>query len=573
MMSWNFARSRFRPTLCIALASLVLACVLFLPHLGRTPLVYEEPKRAVIARTMMDTGDYLIPRLAGDIYTVKPPAYNWLICLTSWATGGEVTEFSARASSLLSSVLLTLFLLFATRRALSPPGQVLLALAVLLTPFMAHNAMLAEIEMMFTFTVSLSLYTWYLLDRAGWRGLALWAPPALLAGLSFLVKREPGLVFFYLGVFAYLLVKKRWRELLSPGAWAGGFLSVALIAAWMGPLAMQTSVQFIRDSYFSEIAHHSRPAGHALQHAKNMLVYPFQMFGTLFPLSLLLLPLAWPSVRRALAARFKDDYLFPLVVTVANFPIYWFTAKAERYFMPMFPLLFVLAAMVYEAYRHSPEGLPPRVRWLLDGITRLALGLTALVAAVLILSPGLPLAGGLPKPWIFWPFTLYLGGGLLAMAIWGLRKKGKHRVCLPAFAGLLISVQILMFAVILPIQEKKFSRMRNGPALAKDVLSHLPKDTKRILVVGHQPNSLYFYAPEIQFQRIGMEAKTPGEPQWVLVQEILLERFRKTGPPFQEVARFEYNKQGMYLLRTEPQDQRPPSAGGDGALTGNGRTR
>ena len=57
-----------------------LGCLLIGAGLGlREPWPPDEPRFALIARDMLATGDWLVPRVAGDIYTQKPPLYCWLM--------------------------------------------------------------------------------------------------------------------------------------------------------------------------------------------------------------------------------------------------------------------------------------------------------------------------------------------------------------------------------------------------------------------------------------------------------------------------------------------------------------
>ena len=51
-----------------------LGCLLIGAGLGlRDPWPPDEPRFALIARDMLATGDWLVPRVAGDLYTQKPP--------------------------------------------------------------------------------------------------------------------------------------------------------------------------------------------------------------------------------------------------------------------------------------------------------------------------------------------------------------------------------------------------------------------------------------------------------------------------------------------------------------------
>src|SRR5262245_14815460 len=65
-----------------------LAVVLMGAGLGlRDPWPADEPRFALIARDMLATGDWLLPRAEGELYAHKPPLYFWLLALAMGATG------------------------------------------------------------------------------------------------------------------------------------------------------------------------------------------------------------------------------------------------------------------------------------------------------------------------------------------------------------------------------------------------------------------------------------------------------------------------------------------------------
>ena len=43
------------------------------------PLKWEEPRRCLVAQEMIESGDYVAPRLLGRPYYNKPPMQAWLI--------------------------------------------------------------------------------------------------------------------------------------------------------------------------------------------------------------------------------------------------------------------------------------------------------------------------------------------------------------------------------------------------------------------------------------------------------------------------------------------------------------
>src|SRR6188474_3802654 len=65
----------------------------------RDPWPADEPRFALVARDMVATGDWLLPRVGGQPYADKPPLFFWLIAL------GLTLTHSLRLAFLLPSFL------------------------------------------------------------------------------------------------------------------------------------------------------------------------------------------------------------------------------------------------------------------------------------------------------------------------------------------------------------------------------------------------------------------------------------------------------------------------------------
>ena len=68
----------------------LLAALLVLVGSGfglRDPWPADEPRFAALARDLFQNGDWLFPRVGGDLYQDKPPLYFWLLALAYWMSG------------------------------------------------------------------------------------------------------------------------------------------------------------------------------------------------------------------------------------------------------------------------------------------------------------------------------------------------------------------------------------------------------------------------------------------------------------------------------------------------------
>lgn len=90
------------------LAVIVMAFLIFVPWLGDA-LFYTkgEPREAIVAMSMLQSGNWILPVNFGIDIPYKPPLLAWLIAVFSLIfNGGEVSEFTSRLPSALAAVAL-----------------------------------------------------------------------------------------------------------------------------------------------------------------------------------------------------------------------------------------------------------------------------------------------------------------------------------------------------------------------------------------------------------------------------------------------------------------------------------
>jgi 4-amino-4-deoxy-L-arabinose transferase-like glycosyltransferase len=90
----------------------LLGVLFFLPGLGQIPLFdRDEPRFATAARTMGQTGDFIVPHFNGALRPDKPPLVYWLMHLGYLATGGW-GELGARLPSAIAGILTLIVIYF-----------------------------------------------------------------------------------------------------------------------------------------------------------------------------------------------------------------------------------------------------------------------------------------------------------------------------------------------------------------------------------------------------------------------------------------------------------------------------
>lgn len=208
------------PVMPPILALTLLWALIFLPTLGKLPLIRAEAMYAQIPLEMLASGDWLTPRLNGARYLDKPPLYYWLN-LAALSLGGQSENAVRLATCLIGwgEVLaaFTLGTLLFSRRTGWLAGLVLLTSIGF---FALHLQML--VDHLITLSLSWSLvflWLWWQQPRP-WQMVGFFA--CVWVGL--LSKGLIGMLFplGIGGLFAFLTGEARWRRFFgNPWAWLG----------------------------------------------------------------------------------------------------------------------------------------------------------------------------------------------------------------------------------------------------------------------------------------------------------------------------------------------------------------
>ncbi len=151
-----------------------------LPWLGETVFNTKgEPREAIVAYTMLQSGDWILPVSYGGDLPYKPPFLAWCIATVSWLFGGEVTHYTSRLPSALGCMALIISTMVFLRRYGRSQKVAILAAMLTMTAFEVYRAgTTCRVDMLLTcFTVT-SIYSLYAYFQGGrkrwlWIGIAL----------------------------------------------------------------------------------------------------------------------------------------------------------------------------------------------------------------------------------------------------------------------------------------------------------------------------------------------------------------------------------------------------------------
>ncbi|MBL8796140.1 MAG: glycosyltransferase family 39 protein [Planctomycetia bacterium] len=469
---------------------ITLVAGIYFARLGDLPLRGEESRWAQVAREMLTSGDWVVPRQQGLPFLSRPPLQSWLIALAAQARG-ELDAFAVRLPAATAVLLITLLVYAYSRLYLNRLGALAAACALATFSQVLQLGRYAETEACFMLLVSGPLLVWHYGYTRGWPRPAVWLAAYSLVALGALTKGTQAPVYFIGGVGLYLLWRRDWRWLLSAGHALGILGFVLIIAAWQWPCYLEVGWQGVRAVWGGDSSGrllHPRPASEvALRYA----TYPFEIAGCLLPWSILLLAYLSRAFRAALdEARPMVGFL--AVCLLVALPTCWFVpGTMTRFFLPMYPCLAPLVGLVVQRLAADP-------RWQGLAYQRL-LGMLALfmagVAAIVLAQSWLPLPAALqPFQQPGWFALLYaaLAGGL-AWTLWQARMRFGPT---PARTAVLCLVCFLGLTYNGPILNAMLQRSEQA-ASAVEELKHLLPPGQRLVSFGpvHHLFAYYFGEP------------------------------------------------------------------------------
>ncbi len=303
---------------------------------GRTLENQDNMRFAEVGREILETGDWIMMHLSGEIYVDKPPLHFWNMAFSYKIFG--VNAFGARFPSALFAIIgVAGILFFSYITDKNNPKTAIYSAFFLFSNYAYINyARTARIDIEFSVLFSLSLMSFY----AGFISIKrkrtlLYSLYWFFTGLAFLDKGPVALLSLLI-VFVFLLIQKNW---MNAGVNILTITSTAFIltvAPWI--LLLMTHSKF--DEYIYLLKTSKIMTRH-----ENFFYYLYAFPMNFFPVIIftaISIPFLWKS-RKAL------DKNSGSVFSIVWFSIYFFlihltSAKNARYLLPiLIPCSFITA--------------------------------------------------------------------------------------------------------------------------------------------------------------------------------------------------------------------------------------
>lgn len=221
----------------------LLSVLVLVPFLGETIFYSKgESREAIVAYTMLESGNWILPMNYGVEIAYKPPFLYWTIAVISSILGG-VSEFSARMPSALAFLAMQLvFFSFVAKR--KNVKTAFLTSILLLSSFEVHRAAVAcRLDMLQVSLIVISLCLLFRWDEKNCKGVPWLA--VLLMACATLTKGPVGSIFPCLCIGIYQLLRGRSFGKAFFSLLGIGLLSLIPLGIWFWAAYQQGGEPFV----------------------------------------------------------------------------------------------------------------------------------------------------------------------------------------------------------------------------------------------------------------------------------------------------------------------------------------
>lgn len=501
----------------------LLAVLILATGLGlRDPWPADEPRFALVAKQMVESGDWLFPHRGSELYSDKPPLFMWMQAALLWLTG------EMRIAFLLPSLLAALGTLWCVvdlgTRLWTRRIGVYAGWTVLLTLQFTWQAKKAQIDPMVVFWITLSCYGLlrHVLRGPDWR---MWVVGWMAAGLGTITKGV-GVLALLMLVPAGIAAARGWPGVRVHARdarfWLGPLAFLVACGVWLVPMLIAALGKGNADyrAYVDDILlrqtvtrytnswHHGQPWWYFIEVALT----------TWLP-TVLALPWAIPAWRRRWRRR-DARTLLPLAWVVLVFVFFSIpSGKRDMYILPALPMLALALAPLLPGILRRPNAQ----RLLLGFVVALAVAMLGTGLAMALGDPGFErrfmegrdahVAQGLA--WMF----IAVGGCGLGSVLWFGRRRAQ--AALVATLTVLWVLYSLIGAPLLNDGSSSRGLMRNvGAAIGPDAELGLVGWREQQLLMADRPATDFGFKrdPALQFvDAVHWQWRNPSR-RWLLIE-------------------------------------------------------
>ena len=532
--------SRSKALWCVVLISVLLS----FPWLDRAFYTRGEPREALVAQAMLDTGQWLLPPSYNAEVPAKPPFSHWLSAIVSLPFG-DVSEATSRLPSAIAFVVFTaMFQLFLAARV-SLATALLSSLLLLCSPEWFRAASTCRVDTILSMSLAGALLALFVWEERGRRGAPLVA--IFLLTCAVLTKGPVGIVLPFIIFSVYCVTKYGWsRKALAKLALDELLISIPVITVvslWYIAAYLQWGEEFIVKVRYENVERftssmHDEPHKHSVPYLFGALMVGFLPWSLAWALACVrgwnrtLLSVSGLIDRWSKASELVRFSLIAVLSIILFFCIP--SSKRGIYLLPAYPFIAFLAASSVQAWLPKSERL---LRWLyvtMSVLTALILLGIAFILLVPFSSDTIRFTGSLQET--LTPFKIGIIICSVGALLWMLRgvKSVAGGTAISRLAASIITIVVV--AYLLLVDPGTYQISPTAWLSSTQFLEAVrPSQRERFYSFGSEAYSASFYLRKPFY----MADKSLPAGSVVFIEAKNLDKFRQEiGVPFTELSRY-----------------------------------
>ena len=329
-------------------ALIILIPIAYFLRLNSYQLIFEEPRRALVALEMLLADNWIVPTTNGELYYNKPPLYNWILIGFMSLLGKA--EWVVRLPSILS-VFATAALHYRISYNYVGKQAALLSALFYITSadILFYFSLLGEIDLFFALLVYLQcVLIFHFYQQKKWHWLYL--SSYLLTSAGVLTKGIPSLFFQGITLLVIFILNKDFKRVFSMWHLAGLLLLALTSGGYFYLYSMQHEAGPYLARLFTETFSRTAMEMSLSDNVNHIINFPVMLIKISAPWCLLFLLTFKSGWKQKL--RNNPFLTFCFWFCLANGLIYLLSpGTRERYLYMFLPFIYsLLAAILYTIY-------------------------------------------------------------------------------------------------------------------------------------------------------------------------------------------------------------------------------
>lgn len=294
----------------------------------------NELKYLSIAEEAIENNTWFTFYNQGKIYADKPPLYFWLIMIPRLITG-EFHMWIMALFSLLpaAGVMAVMDKWFREEKVKHNPlaSDILLATTLMFL----GSALIIRMDMLMTFFITLSLYTFFKMYSGKAKPVHKWLLP-LWIFMAVFSKGPIGVVVPVLSIIVFLVVKKDMRSIGKYLGWRQWLVMLGLAGIWFAMIYWEGGDEYLENLLVKQTVGRGVDA---VKHREPFWFYLQNIVWMAAPWTLMYIAVAWKGIKEKVYARNDVRTFFFTVILTTLIMLSLFSSKLEVYMLPAFPFI------------------------------------------------------------------------------------------------------------------------------------------------------------------------------------------------------------------------------------------